>query len=85
MKKPYMAYFQRENKWNTVFSFGQISPLKKCVWVILTSFFYIRERERERERESEFTQGNGCNLAFLSLMGIILSFWSESSNRGNRG
>jgi hypothetical protein len=56
--------------------------LKKCVWVKLTSFFYIRERERERERESEFTQGNGCSLAVLSLMGIILAFLDESGKGG---
>jgi hypothetical protein len=55
-------------------SFGQISPLKKGVGgkdVKLKSFFYIRERE------SEFTQENGCNLAVLSLMGIILAWIGE--------
>jgi hypothetical protein len=56
-------------------SCGQIYPLKKCVWVKLKNFFYCkRERERERERESEFTRVNGCSLAVLSLMGIILPF-----------
>jgi len=67
---------------NTVFSFGQISPLKKGVGVKLTSFFYIRERERERE--SEFTQGIGCSLAFLSLIGGILSFLGECVKQNNK-
>jgi hypothetical protein len=57
-----------------VFSFGQISPLKKGAGEKGKFFFfyYKRERERERERESEFTQENGWN--FLSLMAIILPF-----------
>jgi len=68
-----------------VISFGQTYPLKKGVWVNLKSFFYYkRERERERERESEFTWGNG-NLAFLSLMGIILSWIGEICQAENLG
>jgi hypothetical protein len=68
VKKP-LACFQRGNKRNTVFSFGQISPLKKGVGgkdVFLKSFFYYK-----RERESEFTREIGCNI--FSIIGIILS------------
>jgi hypothetical protein len=72
VKKP-LAYFQRGNKWNIVFSFGQTYPLKKGIGgKRQIFFFYIRERERERERESEFTQENGCNI--LSIMWIILAW-----------
>jgi len=60
-------------------SLGQIYPLKISFEVKLKSFFYIQERE------SEFTQGFGCNLAFLSLMGIILAYWGESGNIGFGG
>jgi len=52
----------------TVLSFGQISPLKKCVGgkdVILKNFFYYK-----RERESRVTRGKGWRLGGLALMGI---------------
>jgi hypothetical protein len=61
-----------------VLSFGQTYPVKMNFEVKLKSFFYYK-----RERESEFTQENGCSLAVLSLMGIILAFWGKMGQVGN--
>jgi hypothetical protein len=74
VKKP-LAYFQRGNKWNTVFSFGQTYPLKRGAGEKgKFFFFYIRERERERERESEFTlqMSNGKrDVSFIAIANLV--------------
>jgi len=52
-----------------MFSFGQIYPLKKGVWVKLKSFFYYKYKIYIYIYiYSEFTWGFKCKMAVATLM-----------------